>query len=311
MPLRLVLLLVSCCCLLAWPAHALDPAKAFRHYVRDNWSVPEGLPQISTMAIAQTLDGYIWAGTQAGLARFDGVGFTTFTTGDEPALPHLFVRALAVDSQGALWIGTHGGMAVYRKGRFEEVPWAGSGDAPMVFKIRFSADGRAWAATASGIAYVEDGRLHALAGQEAARSLTFTPDGVLWAADASGGVNRWDGRAWHPAAGHEGQGLTVHDLLVVEDEIWAATSSGLHTHGPSGWRPVPGASGTDAIAMRFVYRDRDGNAWTGGDRGLLRIRPDGAVESVRATLTNGVANLFTAFEDREGNLWLGSLSNGL
>ena len=30
-----------------------------------------------------------------------------------------------------------------------------------------------------------------------------------------------------------------------------------------------------------------------------------------ATPTNGLANLITAFEDREGNLWLGSLSNGL
>ena len=152
MSLRVLSLLALGCCLLAWPAHALDPDKAYRHYVHDNWSVPEGLPQISAISITQTRDGYIWAGTQSGLARFDGVGFTTFTPGNEPALPHLFVHALASDSSGALWIGTYAGMAVHRDGRFEKVPWAGLGDEPLINAIRISADGQPWAATASGAA---------------------------------------------------------------------------------------------------------------------------------------------------------------
>ena len=157
MALRVMTLLVLAWCLLAAPARALDPVKDFRHYVRDNWSVPEGLPQISALSIAQTPDGYIWAGTQAGLSRFDGVGFTTFTPSMEPALRHLFVRALAVDPDGALWIGTYAGLAVYRDGRFEEVPWTGAGDAPLVSTIRIAighapfdiGDGRSVKVTAS------------------------------------------------------------------------------------------------------------------------------------------------------------------
>lgn len=193
MPLRVLSWLMLCCCLLAPPALALDPGKAFRHYVQDNWSVPEGLPQISAASIAQTPDGYIWAGTQSGLARFDGVGFTTFTPGNEPALRHLFVRAMATDSVGALWIGTYAGMAVYRDGHFEEVPWAGQGDEPLIIAIRISAAGQPWAATTSGVAYVENGQLHPLAGLDASRAIAFTPDGVLWAVDSGGQVQRWDG----------------------------------------------------------------------------------------------------------------------
>ena len=47
--------------LLLWlaprPGAALEPDKAFHHYVRDNWSIQEGLPQISALAIAQDRAG--------------------------------------------------------------------------------------------------------------------------------------------------------------------------------------------------------------------------------------------------------------
>ena len=67
-------------------ATALDPSRQPSQYVLDNWQVAEGLPQASALAIARTPDGYLWVGTQEGLARFDGVGFRVLATNDEPAL---------------------------------------------------------------------------------------------------------------------------------------------------------------------------------------------------------------------------------
>ena len=66
------------------PLAALDPDKAFHHYVRNTWSIEEGLPQISALAIAQDRQGYLWVGTQAGLARFDGARFTVYTPENSP-----------------------------------------------------------------------------------------------------------------------------------------------------------------------------------------------------------------------------------
>ena len=40
------------------------------------WQTDEGLPHNSVWALAQASDGYLWVGTQQGLARFDGVRFT-------------------------------------------------------------------------------------------------------------------------------------------------------------------------------------------------------------------------------------------
>ncbi|MGN6513548.1 MAG: two-component regulator propeller domain-containing protein, partial [Lysobacteraceae bacterium] len=83
--------------LLAPAARALAPDKAFAHYVLDGWSIEDGLPQISAIALAQDHTGYLWIGTQGGLARFDGVRFTTFTPQQQPALPGVWIRSLLVD----------------------------------------------------------------------------------------------------------------------------------------------------------------------------------------------------------------------
>jgi len=70
-----------------------------------------GLPSEKVNAIAQTPDGFLWFGTDNGLARFDGRRVQTMTFADFSSQP---VFALKVDSSGILWIGTRKG-AFYRK----------------------------------------------------------------------------------------------------------------------------------------------------------------------------------------------------
>src|SRR3546814_6659091 len=56
-----------------------------------------------------------------GLARFDGVRFTTFTPLDTPALPGAWIRVLRTDASGALWIGTYQGVAIHDEHGFRMV----------------------------------------------------------------------------------------------------------------------------------------------------------------------------------------------
>src|SRR5215475_3211496 len=67
----------------------------FPRYSVKVWQTDEGLPQNSVWAITQTKDGYLWVGTQQGLARFDGL---RFLSPDNPAaaeLRHGYITALA------------------------------------------------------------------------------------------------------------------------------------------------------------------------------------------------------------------------
>src|SRR6185436_14439807 len=50
------------------------------------WRSEDGLPSDAVNALAQTPDGYLWIGTNAGLVRFDGVRFTVFDHRSTPEL---------------------------------------------------------------------------------------------------------------------------------------------------------------------------------------------------------------------------------
>src|SRR3974390_3014707 len=56
------------------PESAPAPEVASRaDYRVDLWTTDQGLPQNTVQSLHQTQDGYLWVGTQSGLARFDGL----------------------------------------------------------------------------------------------------------------------------------------------------------------------------------------------------------------------------------------------
>ena len=78
----------------------------FAHYSSKN-----GLPQNSVLAIFQDKTGFIWMGTDDGLARFDGYQFQVFRhqLGISTTIHNNVIRAIIADPLGHLWIGTEGG----------------------------------------------------------------------------------------------------------------------------------------------------------------------------------------------------------
>src|SRR4051812_3038037 len=88
--------------------YALSPAKALSQYSVTVWSQQQGLPQDTIRAITQTADGFLWLGTDEGLARFDGYEFVAFGK-DQGGLPSNSVNVLAAGRDGSLWIGTPNG----------------------------------------------------------------------------------------------------------------------------------------------------------------------------------------------------------
>ncbi len=63
------------------------PASSAGTYVRETWTVADGLPINTITSVVQTRDGYLWLGTNDGVVRFDGVRFTVYNAGNTPELP--------------------------------------------------------------------------------------------------------------------------------------------------------------------------------------------------------------------------------
>ncbi|MEO6102466.1 MAG: two-component regulator propeller domain-containing protein, partial [Pseudoxanthomonas sp.] len=115
-----------------------------------NFGTEQGLPQASVNALLQGRDGYLWIGTNGGLARFDGESFKTFLASPGGLLSNRII-SLYEDRHGRMWVGTQGGgIALYESGRFHTLDFCGG--TCQVNAIRPSADGRTiWAIGPQGV----------------------------------------------------------------------------------------------------------------------------------------------------------------
>lgn len=92
----------------------------------DAITVKDGLPMGYVMAMAQDSTGYLWLGTNDGLARYDGYEFTVFRhdAQDSSSIGANRINSLLVDREGYLWVGfAPFGLDRYdpRTGRFAHV----------------------------------------------------------------------------------------------------------------------------------------------------------------------------------------------
>jgi hypothetical protein len=108
--------------------------------------VEAGLPHNSAPHVLQTRDGYLWVGTETGLARFDGIRFTTYRAANTPGLPDNWIRFLFEDKAGSLWVGTAHGLCRYRDGKFECVGLRNQ----AIVNLAEDRTGRIWIGTFSG-----------------------------------------------------------------------------------------------------------------------------------------------------------------
>lgn len=312
-------------------ARALDPATAIAQYNQRVWSLEEGLPQAYITAIAQTSDGYLWIGTDGGLARFDGIAFTVFSAENTPALRNHQVRGLRVDVAGDLWIAVHGrpGLLRHRNGVFETFEDR-IGDVPHQF-ISALTDrrGRLWLGAWWGLARVERGQFTAIKtigdgavlgagalGDDERRIGSVTAlgedrDGRVWIGTLTG-VSRVEGDVWHSVSRSEGVPPRPARAFLGEADgtMWIGTDEGLVRHRAEASRIYRRRDGLSHDAVRALLRDRDGNLWVGTQGGLSRLRGE-ALESDAPPPGLFEQSVSTLFEDREGNLWIGTRTGGL
>jgi ligand-binding sensor domain-containing protein len=108
--------------LLPYTAYALDPEKSLTQYTMSAWGIEDGLPQNTVRSVLQTRDGYLWFGTQEGLARFDGVNFKVFDMMTAPTMRSSYIGTSLEDRAGRLWVATSEGLHLYEKASSRSSP---------------------------------------------------------------------------------------------------------------------------------------------------------------------------------------------
>ncbi len=291
-------------------AFGLDPARAPGQYKFDRWAEDQGLPYLSTRALLQTTDGYLWVGTRSGLARYDGVTFVAFTTASQPQLIDDGILSLCEDRSGRLWVGTNRGPVWYDHGVWSRPKLANGLEDDPISALFCDLDGSVLIGGVDGLFRYNNGRCtpYALKNGESPGQL----NGICRLSD--GGLFL-SGKRMYQVNGDAVRVFSTDDGLAyaettslapdLEGGLWIGTSCGLNYLKDG---KITGFSTRDGLPSNGILSlqvDRDGSLWAGTTGGLAR-RAGG--QFVRMTGENGdrLSSVFCLLEDREGNLWSGT-----
>jgi ligand-binding sensor domain-containing protein/signal transduction histidine kinase len=304
--------------LLCWggAARALDPHKPLAQFSLALWQTENGLPQNTVHAIAQTRDGYLWAATEEGLARFDGLRFTVFDKQNTPQFKSNYVRTLCADRRGALWIGTNAGLLKLADGQFTAYDTrAGLGDEHIDLIYEDHA-GQIWVATDTSLSRFDNGAFNAFAPDAAqhtrgVQSLFEDQDGALWLGTNEGASRFKDGQFNDYTAQ---TGLPAGGVGAIaqsaDGQLWFATPAGLACLHQGTFTIYTTRDGLPSNRINALYADSVGSLWTATAAGLSRF-VDGRFDTYGAGEGLASAIVLALCEDAEGNLWVGTESGGL
>jgi len=256
----------------------LPSSIASSSYRFDHWRTDDGLPDNTINALLQTSDGYLWLGTQRGLARFDGIRFTTFNTSNTPALRNNAISSLCEDRTKTLWIGTGGGGVT-----------------------RLDSAGFSTITTTEGLLsnYVA--------------SICEDPSGAIWVGTAGGGVTRFLAGTLAHLTKKTGLPSDFVKHLVVDRNgvLWIGSNGGGLTGFFNGsMEHFTTRDGLPSNDVETICEDRDGTLLIGTVSGIVRLRNgriarDGALTRVPSPFTTAL------LVDNEGVVWIGTSGGGL
>lgn len=302
--------------------NALDPNKSVSQYGHTAWRIREGFFGGPVNAIAQTTDGYIWIGTNAGLFRFDGARFVSWNDISRSPLPSNQIYSLLGSSDGSLWIGTSNGLI--RRTNQNQFTYLEDGGGIM--KLLETARKEIWLTRNRSDNY--RGRLCQIVDMDircydeddgvpqfgATVPLIQDNLGDFWIGGDTA-LLKWRPGAstiYRPEALKSNTGMGgVYALSAASDgTLWVGIFSkgrglGLQRMIGGSLRPfiAPGLTG-ETVEVLTLLEDRDRNMWVGtGDQGIYRIHGD-KIDQFRES--DGLSGNFVlkSFEDQEGNLWV-------
>jgi PAS domain S-box-containing protein len=294
---------------------ALDPSQPASSYLRKVFTIEDGLPANAVHAILQTQNGFLWVGTGAGVARFDGERFTPINIGRGVA-QQIPVRSLLTTPDGDLWAGTDAGLVLIPKGALDHFDRAlvstyhvGVGQSDQIFCLHLSRDGTLWVGTGGGLYRFDRGKFVSIITHDMISRIEDSSNDHLLIITGRGFVE-WDGARIipHPEIARQLGVATDGVFHVYEDHkgvTWFCTSKGVaRSIGGPITRIEP--YGSHHGAAWRVYEDPQGRIWVLTQLGLFRVSATGLEPLLQSGNSIGFA-----YSDREGDLWINVESEGL
>ena len=293
----------------------------------------------AALTFAQDRAGFLWAGGESGLFRWDGYQFRFYTATGSPhdGLRNHYIWALHKDRGGRLWVGTEsGGLARYDEttDRFQPVPLADQGgEAVCVWSLDDDGAGGLWVGTDRGVAHLNaDGQIvppATASGSTVSRvfaasnrkveALLRSRQGALWIGGADGLARLGPDGIATPISLPSGEGpkpQVSHLMLDSAGRIWAGTRHhGAYVVDPVSLRTVAVAApagGDGKLEIMAMEEIQPGLVWLATfGKGIIeveaaRMRARSIVHDPRVPGTLDSDLIYGLFRDHSGITWIGT-----
>ncbi len=299
----------------AFPAAAVDAPQ----FVREVWTEQQGLPSNSVQKFLQTGDGYLWIGTQEGLARFDGVSFTRWNDRHQYANRNLSVVALCESRDGSVWFGTKGGLNRLKNDVITKFTEADGLLSEVIKDVREDLRGVLWIATSKGLCSYSNGQFkaHPLllsqvnAEEPEIKVLLPRRDGSLWLGTPNGVLTLKEERLFSLTTKN---GLLADEITSLYEDrlgnLWIGSKGGINrlTNGQlTSFTTADGLLGND---VRAIAEDIAGQIWVATWTGVNYLF---AGQWYGYSTQDGLPadQVWDIHADAEGSIWIGTDTDGL
>lgn len=287
---------------------------SFRQY-----SVTEGLPVSRVTSLFQDTQGYMWIGTEGGLARYDGHEFEYFDPSN--GFKGTVVTAITETETGILF-ATDSGLIRYAYAGFNLIPYPKDGF-NKVNAFIFGDKDELILATDKGIYRFDQGKFTKLISGTPVDNLTVTAllldkNRKLWAGTDRNGLFCFDyqkGLLRNEIYADQSKLVSsrIRGLANLEEgNMWIATSGeGVYSmaDGTMSQLQLPSYFGT--LFFTCLHKSSNGDIWLGTWGGGAVQYSNGLFRKFNEVngLDEDIITCITS--DRDGNTWLGSFTNGL
>ncbi len=286
-----------------------------------NWVPEEGTPVVAITGFQEDSLGWFWIATYGeGIYYKDENHLYNINTDDGLLGDDIYV--MTKDKLGRIWVGTDGGISICsiedgKKILKNLTPEDGLPD-DIVREIIPDEKGNFWIGTYDkGVSFYdfEKGQFHNPVpnwDQGIVSKLELFKDKELWIGTEGNGVwllSLLNGNLQTLSGQNQLSGSKIHDLHKdIEGNIWVISNLHGICHANRQFEFID----TEFENTQTIFADKDNLVWIGTNIGLFTHHLDEFGNSVfRQHLKNYNLNVISLFEDKYGNLWIGTFGDGL
>ncbi len=240
------------------------------------FTVENGLPQSSVISLYEDKLGYIWIGTQDGIARYNGYSFTYYKTKD--GLPEGNTFCIYQTSKGYYYFATAKGLALFDGNKIKNM----SKDFQLT-----NVD---------------------------TRSVVEDDNGNLWISTAGKGILKWDNKkiTYLNTSNNFFSNIVRMIYKDKKNNLWflsGSSDNGLCKYDGKEFKVYTTKNGLISNKVFSIYEKQNGEIIIGTDKGLSIIKSNNTIVNIKNYLLN--VPILSIVEDLKGKLFIATWGNGL